>query len=215
MTQNALLFDLDGTLLHSDPMHIKVFIDLFAEMGTDIDSEYYLSHIHGRHNFEIFSEHFPDRDPQEMAEIKEARFRDMLGDSAPSMPGLITLLDQADAQGWAKAVVTNAPRQNAEVMLNAIGLRDRFPVLVIGEECIAGKPDPEPYLEAMRQLDVRPENSIAFEDSPSGLRAAKSAGTSVVGVRSSLPDAALRAAGADITIQDFNDSALSEFLTRQ
>jgi len=120
----------------------------------------------------------------------------------------------AKDRGWGLGVVTNAMRENAVAMLDAIGLRDAFQTIVIGEECIRGKPDPDPYLEAMRQLGVGPAESIAFEDSPSGVRAAHAAGIWTIGIRSALDDAALRAAGADATLADFTDPALNDHLAR-
>ena len=99
-------------------------------------------------------------------------------------------------------------------MLGAIGLRQHFEVIVIGEECPRGKPDPYPYQEAMRQLGVTPDQAVAFEDSPSGTRAARSSGAYTVGIRSGLDDHSLRQAGAHVTLQDFTDPALSDVLKR-
>ena len=204
----ALLFDLDGTLLHSDPLHFAVFQEMFAERGREIDEAYYLGHIHGTHNLESFPTFFPGEDAQELSDQKEARFRDRLGAGHPPMPGAVALLDHAEAQGWQVGVVTNAPRVNAEHMLEAIGLRARFEVLVIGDECSRGKPDPAPYLAAMERLSVAAADCMAFEDSPSGMRAAAASGAYAVGIRSSADDDTLRANGAQITLSDFNDPAL-------
>lgn len=211
----ALLFDLDGTLLASDPLHARAFVTLFAEHGRTIDDAFYNSRIHGRLNAEIFAEFFPDEDGEALAEAKEAAFRALLGPSAPPMPGLRALLDRAEAADWATAVVTNAPRVNAEFMLNAIGLADRFDTLVVSDECHAGKPDPAPYLEALRRLNCPSECAVAFEDSPSGIRAAVAAGVRTFGIRSSLSDAALRDAGATASFSDFSDPALGPLLDRQ
>ncbi|MFD1341742.1 HAD family hydrolase [Litorisediminicola beolgyonensis] len=208
----ALLFDLDGTLLETDPLHVAVFRELFAERGREIDEAYYLERIHGRHNADIFADEFPGEDPQAMSDEKEARFRAKLGDSAPPMAGLPALLDRAEAAGWPIAVVTNAPRANAEASLGAIGLRHRFETLIIGDECARGKPDPEPYLAAMRALGVAPGECLAFEDSPSGLRAARASGAFTFGVTSSLSPAALRDAGAQEVIDDFTDDRLMRAL---
>lgn len=211
----ALLFDLDGTLIDTDPLHAAVFRELFAERGITIDHAFYLAHVHGRLNGEIFAEHFPDEDPVVLSEHKEATFRARLNQSVPPTPGLSDLLDRAADAGLAIAAVTNAPRDNAHVMLDAIGMRHRFPLLVIGDECIRGKPHPDPYLEAMRRLAVTPQSSIAFEDSPSGLRAASAAGAYCVGLRSSLDESALRSAGADAVISDFTDPLLETVIVRQ
>ena len=208
----ALLFDLDGTLIDTDALHFAVFRDLFAERGRSIDQAFYLENVHGQMNEAIFTKHTPTEDAAALSEDKEARFRVMLGSSAPAMPGTADLLAQARALGWGLAVVTNAPRTNAEAMLRAIGLIDAFDTLVIADECTHGKPHPAPYLEAMARLGVSPERSVAFEDSPSGLRAAKASGAICVGIRSSLDDAALKAAGAHATLSDFTDPALHAVL---
>ena len=210
----ALLFDLDGTLIKSDPLHVEVFIDLYRERGREIDEAYYLRHIHGGANVEIFSREFPDEDAQALSEEKEARFRDKLGGAAAPMPGLPALMDRADREGWPRALVTNAPRKNAEAMLDAIGLRDRMGPWVIGDEMARPKPDPLPYVTAMEQICADPRRSLAFEDSPSGVRAARGSGARVIGVRSSLPHERLVEAGAHVTIEDYADPVLETEIAR-
>lgn len=209
----GLLFDLDGTLLMTDPIHVQVFADMFAQYGVHIDEDIYLQRLHGRLNADIFADLLPDGpDAAAMSEQKEAEFRRRLPKPFPAMPGANALIARAKAAGWGLAVVTNAPRANAEAMLAAIGLRDAFKIMIIGEECPRGKPHPDPYQAGMRALGLAPEHCIAFEDSPSGLRSAAAAGLRVVGIRSSLNDAALRAAGADLSLRDFADPALDAVL---
>lgn len=211
---HALLFDLDGTLIDSDPLHFTVFAEMFDERGRQIDEAYYFDSIHGTHNLETFPHLFPGEDAVALSEDKETRFRERLNHGHPPMPGAVALLDRAEAAGWKLAVVTNAPRINAHHMLEAIGLADRFGTLVIGDECERGKPAPDPYLEAMRRLGVRPEHCVAFEDSPSGMRAAAASGAFPVGIRSSASDKSLRRSGAAITLKDFEDPALADVLGR-
>ncbi|TNF19915.1 MAG: HAD family phosphatase [Rhodobacteraceae bacterium] len=211
----ALLFDLDGTMLNSDPIHMQVYKELWTARGMDLDAAFYMTHVHGRLNVDVFAEFLPDEpDPQGLSEWKEAQFRDRLPRPYPPMPGVDTLVARAVAEDWPRAIVTNAMRPNAEAMLGAIGLRDAFEVIVIGEECPRGKPDPYPYQEAMRQLGVTPNQAIAFEDSPSGARAARGSGAYTVGIRSGLDDHGLRQAGAHVTMQDFTDPALPAILER-
>lgn len=211
----ALLFDLDGTMLNSDPIHMQVYKELWSARGMELDEAFYMANVHGRLNVEVYADFLPDEpDPQGLSEWKEAQFRDRLPRPYPPMPGVDTLVARAVAEDWPRAIVTNAMRLNAEAMLGAIGLRDAFDVIVIGEECPRGKPDPYPYQEAMRQLGVTPNQAIAFEDSPSGARAARGSGAYTVGIRSGLGDHALRQAGAHVTMQDFTDPALPDILAR-
>ncbi|MCT8160569.1 HAD family hydrolase [Pseudoruegeria sp. SHC-113] len=216
MPPRALLFDLDGTMLHSDPIHVAVFADLLAPRGITVDEAFYNAHIHGRLNADIFAEFMPKAgDPQALSEAKEAEFRARLPRPYPAMAGLEAFLVQAEAEGIPCAVVTNAPRVNAEAMLDAIGLRHHVKALVIGEECTHGKPHPEPYLKGAETLGASAADCLAFEDSPSGLRAARAAGAFVIGIRSTMEDAAMRAAGAHLTIEDFTDPALGRILHRE
>lgn len=211
MNRGALLFDLDGTLMESDLLHYEVFAEILAERGRTLTLDDYKTMIMGRPNATLLGEFFPGED-RSVLDRKEAMFRERLGTSADPLPGIHALLDWAAAEGIGCAVVTNAPRQNAETMLAAIGLTERFPVLVIGEECVRSKPDPAPYQAAMAALGVTPSVSIAFEDSRSGLRAARDLGARVVGITSGLDARTLREAGAHIAIADFTAPALQEEL---
>lgn len=211
----ALLFDLDGTMLHSDPIHEQIFRELWQERGLPVPDGFYMEHVHGRLNVDVFAEFLPDEpDPQGLSEWKEAEFRNRLPETYPATEGLAALVDHARSAGWKIAVVTNAMRLNAEAMLKAIGLRDRVETIIIGEECDHGKPHPEPYLRAMKATGTAPDTCIAFEDSPSGMASAAASGAYSIGVRSALDDASLRAAGAHMTIQDFTDPALTALLER-
>jgi HAD superfamily hydrolase (TIGR01509 family) len=215
MADIALLFDLDGTMLMTDDIHREVFVDLMQPYGLDITETFYMTHVHGRMNTDFFAEFLPDlEDPQGLSDLKETQFRERLPHPYPAMPGAEVLIERAQRAGWALAVVTNANRHNAEAMLAAVGLRDAFDTVIIGEECARAKPDPEPYVAAMRALGIAPDRAIAFEDSASGLRAAVGSGAYAVGLRSGLTDSDLRAHGAQVTLADFNDPALEAILAR-
>ena len=118
----------------------------------------------------------------------------------------------AEALGVKCAVVTNAPRANADLLLAAAGLSKRLRTLIIGPELARGKPDPLPYLTGLRETGARAAHSIAFEDSPSGLRAAVDAGLTVVGMTTALDETALKSAGATIAVADFTDPRIAELI---
>ena len=211
--RNALLFDLDGTLVGSDDLHVQVFADMLAAYGHRVDEAFYRAHIHGRTNDDIFGDLCPGEDARALGDQKEAEFRHRLGSGAPQVDGTKALLDFADARRWGKAVVTNAPRENVDAMLLALGVFDRFDAIVLGEECSHGKPHPEPYLQGLRLLEAEAGHSLAFEDSPSGIRSAVAANIPTIGVTSMLSAADLRALGVLDTIESFADPALEKHLT--
>lgn len=214
MPRDTLLFDLDGTLTDSDALHIEAYRRILAP--RELSAEDYRSRVMGAPNSAILAWMFPDRPVEEhpeLADRKEMLFRSLLaaGGLEPT-PGLAPLLEWASRNAVKTAVVTNAPRANAEVMLAGLGLADRFPVLIIGDEMAHGKPHPLPYQTALERLGSTPERAFAFEDSTSGVRAAVAAGIETIGMRTSLDDATLRESGAAWTITDFTDATLARRL---
>jgi HAD superfamily hydrolase (TIGR01509 family) len=206
----ALLFDLDGTMVDTDPLHIAAWNAVLAPHQRQIDTAYYRTHVMGFAADAVTAALFPGHEADRPAAFngeKEAAFRSRVGQLRPT-PGLPDLIDWADSLRLPMAVVTNAPRDNAILLLRGLGWEDRFPVLVIGDELARGKPDPLPYLTAMHRLGVAPEGAIAFEDSLSGVRAAVAAGVQTIGIATALGDQALRDAGASVVARDFNDPGL-------
>jgi beta-phosphoglucomutase len=213
----ALIFDMDGTLVHSDPVHLEAFAEVLKPEGVTIDEDIYRSTIIGRTNEAIFASLLPHLSVERheiYANGKEAAFRRMARGLEP-LEGLLDLLDWAEARSIKIALVTNAPRLNADHMLEALRLAERFPVQITIDQVEHGKPHPLPYLTALERLGIRAEEAVAFEDSPSGMRAAKAAGLFSFGVLTGLSVAELTKAGADRTIATFRDSSLWEFLERR
>ncbi|WP_414475816.1 HAD family hydrolase [Microvirga sp. M2] len=206
----ALIFDMDGTLVHSDPVHLRAFAEVLSPEGVTIDEHVYRSTIIGRTNESIFATLLPHRSVEDhvaFADEKEAAFRRLALDLKP-LDGLVELLDWADERGIGTALVTNAPRLNAEHMLDVLGITKRFPIQVTIDQVERGKPDPLPYLTALERLGVRADEAIAFEDSPSGMKAAKAAGLFSFGMLTGLTAQDMRDVGADVVIADFHASAL-------
>jgi HAD superfamily hydrolase (TIGR01509 family) len=217
---SGILFDIDGTLVHSDPIHFAVFQELlFQEDGfndnTLIDEAFFRKNIAGRQNALIMADLFPDWSTakrEEWSLQKEARFREVAADSMleRKMPGLDQLRAWIEGHQLPRAAVTNAPRLNAEAMIAGIHYNDDafFQALVIGDECERAKPDPCPYLVAAKLVGVDPQECIVFEDSPSGAQAGVAAGAFVVGILSGQDRSALLEAGCHLVIQDYEDPAL-------
>jgi HAD superfamily hydrolase (TIGR01509 family) len=208
--KTALLFDLDGTLVDSDAEHLVAFQRVFAPHGIELDRSEYAKNIMGASNTMIASRYLSHLSLVEQAatlDAKEAVYRDALGELEPIL-GALALLDFADRRGLKRAVVTNAPRANAEKVLAALGIGQRLPIVVIGGELPRSKPDPLPYLTALERTGALAAHSIAFEDSLSGVRAAAAAGLAVVGMTTTLDSRTLIEAGAAFTASNFTDPGI-------
>ena len=210
MVAIALLFDLDGTMVDTDRLHLEAYRSLLNPLGRVLSEEDYKLKIMGAPNDAIMAYLFPDAsadDHRNFVAAKENAFRSLVRDLEPTR-GLRRVVAWADENNVEMAVVTNAPRVNAELMLNAIGFARFLPRLVIGDELPAAKPHPLPYQRGMELTGAVPTSSLTFEDSLSGIRAASAAGIFTYGLTTSLASAALLAGVASETISDFEAPAL-------
>ncbi|KAG8391443.1 hypothetical protein BUALT_Bualt01G0188300 [Buddleja alternifolia] len=211
----AILFDIDGTLCDSDPIHYYAFREMLQEIGFNggepITEEFFVKNCSGMHNEELCHVLFPDWDierARKFMDDKEAMFRRIASEQLKPVTGLEKLCKWVEDQGFKRAAVTNAPRPNAELMISLLGLEDFFELLVIGSECDRAKPFPDPYLKALQGLGVSSEHSFIFEDSVSGIKAGVAAGMPVVGLATRNPEKLLSDAGATLVVEDYGHSKL-------
>lgn len=210
----AILFDLDGTLVNTDPLHYQTWLEVLREYEIEIDQEFYKSRISGRLNPLIVQDLLPElsfEKGQQLADYKEARFRE-IGLSLTPLAGLLDLLNWIDNHKLKKALVTNAPRENVNFLLEVLKLADYFDAVILAEEAIAGKPDPAPYKLALNQLDISAKEAIAFEDSVSGIQSSVGAGIYTIGIASTHDPEILLKAGATMVIPDFTAQSMWQIL---
>jgi HAD superfamily hydrolase (TIGR01509 family) len=207
----ALLFDIDGTLADTDPLHLAAFNRVLGPHGQVFDHARFGKELQGFSNASI-GERFLAHEPPERRAIilgeKERVFRELVSGQIKPVPGLLALLDRADHAGVAMVAVTNAPRPNAELLLSGLGITHRFKAVVIGDELAHGKPHPMPYLEGLRLAGASAQAALAFEDSRSGIQSATAAGIATIGMRTGLSHADLVAAGAVASAGAFDDPEL-------
>jgi HAD superfamily hydrolase (TIGR01509 family) len=207
----ALLFDIDGTLADTDALHVEAFNQIFAPRSQPFDRARAAKELMGFSNASIGERFLAGEPPERQAAImseKEEAFRKLASGKIQPLAGLMTLLDRADHAGIPMVAVTNAPRPNAEMMLSGLAIMHRFKAVIIGDELAHGKPHPMAYLEGLRAVNAAPERSLAFEDSRSGIQSATAAGIATIGMRTTLIDADLIAAGAVMTAPNFEDAEL-------
>lgn len=211
----AILFDLDGTLVNTDPLHFQAWQEMLLNHGLEIDKAFYQTRISGRLNPIIIQDILPHltlAEGEKFAEDKEARFRE-LAPSLKPLAGLEKILDWTKEYGLKTGLVTNAPRKNVDFMLVTLELAEIFDAVFVAEEDVSeGKPDPAIYKLALERLDITPETALAFEDSPSGIRSAVGAGIRTIGISSTHDTEKLYDVGAFKVIPDFNDRYLWNLL---
>jgi beta-phosphoglucomutase len=210
----AFLFDLDGVLINSMPIHTEAWKVYLKRLG--VPQEYLEERMHGKRNSELVRDligaNLSEDAVYEHGAAKERLFREMIlegGLSRYQIPGLIEFLGRY--RGVPMAVGSNAEPRNIDFVLDRLQLREFFPITVDGSQVERAKPFPDVYLRAADLLKVRPANCIVFEDSPAGVGAGVAAGMRVVGVETT-PTAF---EGVAYQVKDFLDPGLDEWLRKQ
>lgn len=206
----ALIFDMDGVLIDSNPMHAAAWIDYLRPFG--ISPLAFSQQMQGKRNDELvrrlFGEHLSEEEVFAHGARKEALYRQRMAPVIEQhlMPGLRDFLQANPAVP--KGLGSNAEPANVAFLLEGAALHGHFQAVVDGHQVARPKPAPDIYQKVMQGLGVQPEATIVFEDSPSGIRAARDAGARVVGVNREgepLPH-------VDVTIRDFQDPRLGTWI---
>jgi beta-phosphoglucomutase len=207
----ALILDMDGVMVDSNPIHRKVWAEYNRRFGIETD-EAMQERMYGRRNDDIvrdfFGEHLTLEEVRAHGAAKERLFRETIRPAINEalVPGLREFLERHSRQPLGLA--TNAEPENVEFLLETARLRPYFRAVVDGHQVANPKPHPDIYLLAAELLGVPPRDCVVFEDSFTGIQAARAAGMAVVGVQTThdqLP-------GVDLEIRDFTSPALEPWL---
>lgn len=194
MAMKAIFFDMDGTLVDSEPLwgqvtaefsrrlgHEMTDEELYATMGGSFDHTVtYVGKLNGRT--------FNSEERKELMRVFYAEVMQLMKDVLVPKPGVVELLESVSAAGIPQLVTTNTYRTLADVEIAAVGTHF-FSSSVAGDEVENGKPDPEMYLKAAEIVGAKPEECLVFEDSVAGMTAARDAGCVVIGLPPSHGDA--------------------------
>jgi len=182
--KHAFIFDMDGVLVDSNPIH-KIALKQFCKKhGYDLSETDLREKIYGRTNRDWLLNLFGNLNEETIrayAEEKEALFRELYVDIKP-LDGLHSFLKKLEATGIPLAIATSAPRANVDFTISKTGITHFFPIILDDSFVTKGKPDPQIYLKSAAALGMPSGQCVVFEDSLSGVMAAKRAGCKVVGV---------------------------------
>ncbi|MEP7117623.1 MAG: HAD family phosphatase, partial [Acidobacteriota bacterium] len=170
---SAVIFDLDGTIVDNMALHAEAFAAFAAVHGLPPLTEADRAKLDGRRNSEIFPVLF-GRDMTRSEWLayeheKERLYRDVSRGRLLPVAGLAALLHRLAESRIAVALATSAPEPNVAHTLGEIGLTAAFPVVVRGDQVAQGKPAPDVFIEAARQLSLPPGACLVFEDAPMGV----------------------------------------------
>jgi HAD superfamily hydrolase (TIGR01549 family) len=191
---SAVIFDMDGVLVNSEPVHDRAWRALFTELNLAHNHGIVFADYIGRSDRmllrDLIERHKLTYSTDELIQRKLRHLLKMLRDHRIEFQDLNKILPVL-ASRYKLAVATSAPHVAIDVVMEVTGFRHYFQTLVSRDDVAAGKPDPGVYLLAAKRLGVAAADCCAIEDSPAGIEAAKAAGMTCIALATSLPVAKL------------------------
>lgn len=186
MNYKALIFDMDGTIVHNMPTHNQAWQDTLAEAGVHIDQDEFHRQTSGQKNQEILrlmlGDQLTDEEIAHWTDLKETRYRERFACCIEAVAGFNELMEAGKLAGLKLAVASAAPPENISFILDGLGIREQFDAIVGGEDVVNGKPHPDIFLKAAGMVGCAPADCLVFEDALAGIEAARRAGMDVVAV---------------------------------
>lgn len=199
MKYSCILFDMDGVIFNSEPNHEQAFRLSLATFGVQLDHTSYVTHFAGRTDRSGFEHYLATIQStvkttiDELLALKSEAYLKLAKTNLVTYPGIVELI-QSLAPHANLGLVTGSSRIEATYSLEAIGIASLFKVIVTADDVIHGKPSPDGYMLATKRLDAATHHTVAVEDSPAGVLAAKQAGLTCIGVTTTHSSNALQAA---------------------
>lgn len=181
----AIIFDMDGVIIDSEPLHVEVEKELAEKLGGKLHGELHETLV-GTTDHSMWSklkDMFDFKLPvDEIVEMKKEMFIERF-DEIQLMDNFRQLVSSLSDEGYPMAVASSNNRKIVDMIIDNFDLGKYMKFIISGEEVDMGKPDPEIFLTAAKKMNVKPEDCLVIEDASNGVRAAKSAGMKCVGLK--------------------------------
>jgi HAD superfamily hydrolase (TIGR01509 family) len=204
---------MDGVILDNNAWHKKSWLIFAEKYGFKLTDEDFDKRVYGKTNHEILKTEFPDASDGQYdawAEEKEAIYREIYLPDFELVKGLPQLLDALKEKEIPTGVASNAPKINVDFALDTGKIRSFFQAIVYADLVPRPKPFPDIYLKTASILNRQPQNCVIFEDSLTGIAAAKAAGAKVIALTTTYAKRNLMLAGADRVIENFSGISTSD-----
>lgn len=205
MNIKAVIFDVDGVLIDTVPIHFKAWEKMFNEQNIKFTMKDYILKVNGIPRINGIMNILPNIDNNkatELAKLKQTYFLTFINNKPPSpIPNVIKLLNGLRKNRILLAAASSS--KNAPTLLKKANLYKYFSIIVSGHDFIKSKPDPEIFLTTSKRMNINPKNCAVVEDALTGIQAAKNAGMYTIGILSSNDSDISKT--ADFTVQSMTE----------
>jgi len=187
---NAVIFDMDGVIVNSEPLHERAFLEVWREMGYEDRHGIHFADYYGRSDralwLDFIEKHQPPQTLEALTGWKQNRLIEILREEQPIFDGLPEVVAQCAAR-WPLAVASGSLHAVIDEVLAMRSLRQHFSAIVSVEDVTHGKPAPDVFLRTAELLNRQPAECLVIEDSAAGVTAANAAGMQVVAITNTFP----------------------------
>jgi len=209
----CVIFDMDGVLADTGPIHFDSWVKLANEIGKNFTKDLFE---------ETFGQTSPDiikklvgstinqRKIENWADYKEKYYREMVKDKLEPLPGVLDLIRALKDRKFKLAVGSSGPAANVKLLLNTLKINKYFDCIITGDDVKFGKPAPDVFLAVTKKLKLNPRKCVVIEDAPVGITAAKRAEMKVIALTTTHKRSELL--NADLIIEDLSDIELNDII---
>ncbi|RNL95037.1 HAD family phosphatase [Sinomicrobium pectinilyticum] len=206
--QKHVIFDMDGVLVDSEPVHMQILEEVLAGIGVEVTREYHFTLV-GMGALMIWEKLKKDfglnGDPRDLLEAHKAYFFQVIHNrEIPLTNGISELLDRLKLEGYNLSLGSSSPVKLIDIFMEKVNLRSYFDHVVSSEHVANGKPFPDIFLRISELYDISPDKFVVIEDSKNGVRAARSAGMQCIGYRN-MNSGNQDLSAANLLIYDFRE----------
>lgn len=214
MGQQAVIFDIDGTIIDNNSFHLQAWQQFYKKRNRTLTEKEYKKHFNGKTNSDVldyvFKKPLSGEEKEAYTNEKENLYREIYKPYIKPVKGLLNLLLQLQNAGIPLAIATSGIKVNIDYMFMNLDIRRFFKEVVYSKHIHKGKPDPEIYFVTAEKLNILPKNCLVFEDSVAGVQSAKSAGMKVVAITTTHTANELKL--ADKIIADYDEILVKDIL---
>jgi beta-phosphoglucomutase len=215
----ALIFDLDGTLVLTEPYHCQAFTQVLKPFGIDYNYALHTGSYTGNGDTEILTTELKKanmslRNLDELRSQKQAIYQKLVErNGVPIVTGATEFLEKAKNARISLAIASSTVKHNAQLILEKTQLLPYFDLVITRESVIRTKPYPDIFLATAEALEVSPSRAVVFEDAPRGIEAAQRGDFATVALLTTSTKEALNKKGADLLIENYHDLNLPTVLS--
>jgi beta-phosphoglucomutase family hydrolase len=212
MAIEAVIFDMDGTVVDTTELEYKAWHRMMQEQGVEFTHEEYIK-VLGAKGSEIVKKHldWDEEAIQEILQNKETYFKELVAQQGLELiTGVEKVLQDIQQIPLKMALATGASRKKLEFVLQKLPIKQYFEAMITADETNSGKPDPEVFLNAAKKLGVAPGNCIVMEDARNGAQAAKKGGMLCIAITTTRSEDQLQA--ADLIVDGYNELDIRQFV---